>query len=70
MGCRSWDRISHASHCATARDYVSKTHKESGKDKGDGVIYGGWQQYYKITDETENDKAAGLFVKKQDVRPV
>jgi len=49
---------------------VSKTHKESGKDKGDGVIYGGRQQYYKITDETENDKAAGLFVKKQDVRPV
>jgi len=49
---------------------VSSTHKESGKDKGDGVIYGGKQLYYKITEAADNKAAAGLFVKKQDVKKV
>ena len=48
---------------------VSKTHKESDKDKGDGVIYGGKKRYYKITDDVENGEAAGNFVKKEDVKP-
>ena len=48
---------------------VSKTHKESDKDKGDGVIFGGKKRYYKIMEDAENGKAAGKFVKKEDVKP-
>jgi hypothetical protein len=50
---------------------VSKTYKVSDKDSGDGVIHGDADRlYYKITDDPSNDKAAGLFVKKVDVRKV
>ncbi len=50
---------------------VSKTHTESDRDNGDGVIHGGGNRlYYKITDDKSNGKAAGLYVKKVDVRKV
>ena len=50
---------------------VSKTHTESDRDNGDGVIHGGGNRvYYKITDDKSNGKAAGKFVKQEDVKKV